>query len=585
MKRGIVGWCVLACAGGLALAASGLPAAAVEERPGTDPAAVAERFAQQYFSNYFKLQPTRATDLGIHDHDAALPDVSAAGHGAWQAMLRGYLAKAQAIRTADWPVAPRDDIAFLIASIKGEMLADETVRLWRKDPNAYLVLATESVFGLVKRNFAPQADRLRSVVAREQGIPHLLDEAKGNLTEPAHVYVEIALAQIDDTIGFFKTDLPAALADAGDPGLRKEFAAANGKVVDALGAYKSFLQNLLPKANAPFAIGRAAFQEKLLDEEMVDLPVEKILEVGMAQLRKDQATLAEAAHRIDPGKSVEAVLEGVRKDHVRGDQLLAAAKAQLDMLRRFVVDHRIVTVIGDEQPIVAETPPFMRATTFASMDSPAAFEKNAKESYYFITLPDPTWPAAKQEEYLQGYSTPLLQNVSVHEVWPGHFVQHLYEAADTGRSTVRKALAADSTVEGWAHYTELMMLDEGLGNGDPKLRLMQAIDALLRDARLVVGIRLHTMGMTLDEARKFFVEEGHQEPVVAEMETFRGTEDPTYLYYALGKLAILKLRDDYKARMGDRFTLLDFHDRFNRVGFLPLKLIRREIMGMDGPLL
>jgi uncharacterized protein (DUF885 family) len=550
-----------------------------------EPISPAAAFAKTYFDGYFRLQPAKATNFGIHDYDDKLPDLSAAGQAAWTHWLRLRLAEAEAMPRKDWPVTDSDDFDYLIASMKGEILAVDRVALWRKDPNSYIVAATDAIFGLMKRDFAPEATRLRSVVARELRIPALLAEAKHSLTMPARVYDEIALAQIDDTIAFFKNDVPSAFPAVTDPRLKAGFAKSNAAVIAALEDYKQFLGDLLPKANSPFALGTAVFQEKLADEDMVDLPVAKILEIGMAQLRRDQATVQQAAHQIDPTKSTAEVLARVEADHVAADHLLATASDQLAMLRRFVIDHKIVTVPGEDQPKVEETPPFMRATTFASMDAPSVLEQHATQAFYFITLPDPRWSAEKQEEYMRGYSTPLLQNVSVHEVWPGHFVQHLYEVANPGRSLIRKVLSANTTVEGWAHYTEQMMVDEGLGNGDPAIRLTQGMDALLRDCRLIVGIRLHTMGMSIDEAHRFFIEEGYQEKVVGEMETYRGTEDPTYLYYTLGKLEILKLREDYRAKQGAAFSLLDFHDRFNRAGFLPIKLIRREIMGSDGPLL
>ena len=544
-----------------------------------------EAFAAAFFKEYFALQPVQATNNGVHDYDRQLPDLSPAGRAAYDAMLARYAAQGQALKTDGWSVAQRDDLEYLIGAIKGYLLDDRQVRLLDKDPNVYLGLATDSVFGLIKRDFASAPERLKSVIEREKQLPALLDAAPKEVTAPAHVYVEIAKAQIDDVVDFFRKDVPSAFTEVTDPTLRREFEAANQGTIAALGRFKAYLVATLPKASAPFALGRALFQEKLADEELVDLPVERILEVGMADLRHNQQVARDAARQIDPKKSVAQVLDEVRKDHVAPGKLLQEARDQLADLRRFVIDRKIVTVKGDEQPIVAETPPFLRATTFASMDAPAALEQHARESYYFITLPDPAWSPAKQEEYMLGYNTPLLQNVSVHEVWPGHFVQHLYDEADPGRSLVRKVLYANTTTEGWAHYTEQMMLDEGLGGNDPKQRLMQAIDALLRDARLVVGIRIHTQGMTLGEARRFFMDEGYQEPVVGEMETFRGTEDALYLYYTLGKLAILKLREDYRAKMGEHFSLLDFHDRFNQAGLIPLKLIRRELLGSDGPLL
>ena len=208
-----------------------------------------------------------------------------------------------------------------------------------------------------------------------------------------------------------------------------------------------------------------------------------------------------------------------------------------------------VTVPGGAQARVVETPPFQRATTFASMDTPGPYEANATEAFYNITLPDPSWSKEKQEEYLQGYNYPLLSNVSVHEVWPGHYTQFLWVKNNPELSKVRKLTAAGSNAEGWAHYSEEMVLDEGFMNNDPRYRLAQLVDALLRDCRYIVGIKMHTQGMTQQQAREFFVKEGRQQPVVGEMETKRGTGDPTYLMYTLGKLEILKLRADYRRKM------------------------------------
>jgi uncharacterized protein (DUF885 family) len=219
------------------------------------------------------------------------------------------------------------------------------------------------------------------------------------------------------------------------------------------------------------------------------------------------------------------------------------------------------------------------------MDTPGPYETKATEAYYNITLPDPSWSKDKQEEYLEGYNFPLLSNVSVHEVWPGHYTQFLWVKNSSDLSKVRKLTGAGSNAEGWAHYSEQMVLDEGLYNNDPRYRLAQLVDALLRDSRYIVGIRMHTQGMTMAEAREFFVKEGHQVPVVGEMETKRGTGDPTYLMYTLGKLEIMKLRDDYKRKMGAQFSLQDFHDRFIKAGSPPVKIVRRELMGQDGPLL
>jgi uncharacterized protein (DUF885 family) len=387
-------------------------------------------------------------------------------------------------------------------------------------------------------------------------------------------------------IDFFQDTLPAAFTDVKDTSLVTEFIRVNESAIAALTNYQQWLQkDLLPRSNGTFAIGAENYRLKLSYDEMVDVPLPRLLQIGYAQLHKDQAAFAETARRIDPNKAPEDVLKELERDHPSGDKLLSSAQLQLDGLRQFLIDRKIITVPGGAQAKVAETPSFQRATTFASMDTPGPYEMKATEAYYFVTLPDPSWSKEKQEEYLEGYNYPLLSNVSVHEVWPGHYTQFLWLKNNPELSKVRKLTGAGSNAEGWAHYSETMVLDEGLYNNDPRYRLAQLVDALLRDSRYIVGIRMHTEGMTMDQAKEFFVKEGHQVPVVGEMETKRGTGDPTYLMYTLGKLEILKLREDYRQKMGAQFSLQDFHDRFIKAGSPPIRIVRRELMGADGPLL
>ena len=225
----------------------------------------------------------------------------------------------------------------------------------------------------------------------------------------------------------------------------------------------------------------------------------------------------------------------------------------------------------------------MRALTTASMDTPGAYEKVAKEAFFNVTLPEKDWPAKQTEEYLQGFNRGTIISTAVHEVYPGHYTQFLWIAR--APTKVRKLLGCGSNAEGWAHYTEQMMLDEGYGNGDLKLRLGQLQDALLRNARYIVGIQMHTGKMTFDQAVEFFVGEGYQVRPVALKEAKRGTSDPTYLVYTLGKLQILKLRDDYKKMKGGKSTLQDFHDAFMQQGYPPIKIVRKALLGNDSPVL
>jgi len=242
-------------------------------------------------------------------------------------------------------------------------------------------------------------------------------------------------------------------------------------------------------------------------------------------------------------------------------------------------------------PIVEETPPFMRALTFASMDTPGPYEHTAKEAFFNVTLPEKSWAPEHVREFMAQFNYDTLTSVATHEAYPGHYVQFLW--VQSAPSKVRKLVGCGSNAEGWAHYSEQMMLDEGYGKSANagsdekhlKLRLGQLQDALLRNARYIVGIEMHTGKMTFEQAVDFFVKEGYQSRAVAETETKRGTSDPTYLVYTLGKLEIMKLRDDYKQKMGAKFNLEQFHNEFLQQGFPPVKIIRKAMLGDDTPVL
>lgn len=539
-----------------------------------------------YYEDYFKTNPSQATSVGFHQYDGQLEDFSLAAHQRNRRKLRTYLAEFQAINPRTLSQNDRDDREIMIASIQSLLLEEERVQMWRRNPDAYSGAVTGSIFTLIKRDFAPLDERLRSVTDREKQIPRALQQARQVLSNPPKIYTDIAIEQLPGNIDFFQNTVTNAFAEVKNSTLQTEFKRANDGAIAALKEYQAFLQkDLLPRSRGSFAIGPENYRLKLLYDEMVDVPLPRLLKIGYEQLRKDQRAFVETARRIDANKSPEEVLKDVERDHPSADKLLSSAQQQLDGLRQFLIDKKIITVPGGAQAKVVETPPFARATTFASMDTPGPYEAKATEAFYNITLPDPSWPKEKQEEYLQGYNYPLLSNVSVHEVWPGHYTQFLWVKNSPDLSKVRKLTAAGSNAEGWAHYSEEMVLDEGLYNNDPKFRLAQLVDALLRDCRYIVGIRMHTQGMTMEQAKEFFVQEGRQQPVVGEMETKRGTGDPTYLMYTLGKLEILKLREDYRRKMGNSFSLQDFHDRFIKAGSPPVKIVRRELMGRDGPLL
>ena len=359
-------------------------------------------------------------------------------------------------------------------------------------------------------------------------------------------------------------------------------------------AYIKFLQrDLLPRSAGDYRIGADAYRKKLLFDEAVDLPLDQLLEIGIADLRRNQREFQRVARQLAPDRAPGKVLQDLGADHPPPAGLLQAFRDTFGDLRGFIDTRRIVTVPSPVLPIVEETPPFMRALTFASMDIPGPFEQRAKEAFFNVTLPEPSWPPKDVEEHMAGFNRGTVISTAIHEAYPGHYVQLLW--VQRAPKKVRQLLGCASNVEGWAHYTEQMMLDEGYGRtaglaeeNDTaflKLRLGQLQDALLRNARYVVSIRMHTGEMTFEQAVEFFEKEGYQSPANALRETKRGTSDPTYLVYTLGKLQILKLRDDYRRKAGASFQLQEFHDAFLRQGFPPVKIIRGALLGDDGPAL
>jgi uncharacterized protein (DUF885 family) len=293
--------------------------------------------------------------------------------------------------------------------------------------------------------------------------------------------------------------------------------------------------------------------------------------------------MKEVAAKIDPKRSVQEVLAEIQKKHPAPDHLMQSFRDTFKGLRGFITEKKIVTIPAGPPPILEDTPPFMRATTSASMDTPGAYETKSRQAFFNVTTPDPKWPADRTEQWMESFNNSMIPGTAIHEVYPGHYLQFLW--INQTHSKLRKLFFCGSNAEGWAHYAEQMMLDEGYGNGDPVLRMGQLEDALLRNARFIVGIQMHTGNMTIDQAKEFFVTEGYQLPPVADVETKRGTGDPTYLVYTLGKLQILKLRDDYRKMRGKDFTLLDFHDKFMQQGGVPLKIIRKAMLGDDSPTL
>ena len=541
------------------------------------------QIAHDLIDDHLKRNPSLATDLGIHSYDDRIEDASQTAIRAESEASKAFRAKLAAIDPSTLSEQRAIDRELLIRSLDASILAIDSIRQWAKDPDSYSGAVTNAAYVIMKRNFAPAADRLRTVIARERLMPATLAEARKNLENPPKVYTDIAIEQIDGNIGFFKNDVPAAFTEVKDTALLKEFKRTNDSVMTALADYKKYLQDdLLPKSRGAYAYGASLYAKALAANEMIELPIDSLLKIAEDDRARNEAAFQETAKQIDPKKSADAVLMSLQVDHPPADRLLQVTQQTLDSLRQFIVDHHIITIPPSEPANVKETPPFQRSTTTASMDTPGPFETAQLEAFYNMTLPDPRWPKAEQADFMRQWYYAAISNVSVHEVYPGHYIQFLY--AKDFPSDARKVFAANSNAEGWAHYDEQMMLDEGFHAGDPKYRLAQLQDALLRDVRFIAGIKMHTQGMSVDEATKLFETQGHQPHPIAVSEAKRGTSDALYGYYTMGKLAILKLRDDYKKKMGANYSLQGFHDAFIRLGPLPLPLVRQTMLGERGTL-
>jgi uncharacterized protein (DUF885 family) len=556
--------------------------------------------ADQFFSDvYFHFAPTAGTSAGLHQYDTQLEDYSAANLQKEIAALHTYEKKVEAIDPSALDVAVAADRLILLNNIRSQLLTLEIIRPWEKNPDIYSSGITNSAFVIMERPYASTNIRLRSLVAREKLMPEVLLEARKNLKNPPKIYTEIALEQIDGNISFFQTDVPSAFLSGTDAATDSEakaaFAQTNAAVIEALKSYAAWLKSdLLPRSNGDYKFGAATFAKKLSYDEMVDIPLDRLLEIAFDDLHKNQTEFARIAKEIDPTKTPQQVLAELASIHPQPGDLLNTFQATFASLISFINTHHIITIPSKVEPTLEETPPFMRATTQASMDPPGPFETHSTKAYFNVTLPEKSWTAPHIAEHMAAFNAGTIISTSVHEAYPGHYVQFLWTPQFP--STIRKVLGANTNIEGWAHYTEQMMLDQGYAAPSPDatpaqireaklIRLGQLQDALLRDARFVNSVKLHTGQFTFDQAVDFFVTEGYQSHSVALVETKRGTADATYLYYTLGKLEIMKLRADLMKKQGAAFNLEDFHNNFMRQGFAPIKIIRKAMLHDDSPVL
>ncbi|HUA32604.1 MAG TPA: DUF885 domain-containing protein [Candidatus Binataceae bacterium] len=568
------------------LVAFALPIAPAQSQPAPVASSDAQfnRDVKEFIDSELKLFPERATELGDHRFDTRVDDESRQGIAAVISHATHWKKEFSDVSPAGLTPAEATDREWLLAQIDGELLWNQQVKSYERDPGMYM--PTSGVYSLIQRNFAPAAVRMRAVTAREKAALANLAAAKSNL-KPERVppiAIDIELMQLPATIAFFRKDLVEAFASVPEGKDKESFIKATSALTATIEGYGKWLKDdLRPHARGDYAIGADAFSKMLADDDMVTTPLDKLEQIGQDEMHRLQKQFVATAKLIDANRTPSEVAAAMATQHPEPSQVIPSVNAGLAAIREYVVSHHIARIPSMVPPIVAETPPFMRATTFASMDSPGPFEKTS-EAYFYVTLPDPSWPKEKQEQLLAFYSPPTISDTSVHEVYPGHYVQFLNNRLNP--DLVRKIYASGADVEGWALYCEQMMLDEGLHRGDPHFRLAQLQMALMRACRYLVGIRMHTHGMTVAQATAFFEQSAYQTHHNAEVEALRGTGDPGYLRYQLGKLMILKLREDLQRQEGAAFDLGKFHDAFLAEGALPVPLIRRAMLGENaGPAL
>lgn len=535
-----------------------------------------EALAKQYFYTGFRELPVTATRVGVHTYDSELDDMSAAAIERRIAGEQSYLSKFQAFDPKSLSADDALDRTLILNSIRDDLLSTATLQDWRHNPDVYTGLASGSVFILISRDFAPLATRLKEAIARERAIPNLIAQAKANLTTVDSATQEIAGEQAGGAIGFFSQTVPQAFAAVHDAGLQAQLKSANGAVINALQSYVVFIKAIKPSGT--FAIGANAYEKRLQYEDALNMPVAQYLGYGERALAQTRAWFIATAKKIDPNKTPAQVYASLAKAHPKPDQLLQVARNDLVRLRSFVITKHIVSLPPNANIQVIPTPPFERAFITAAEDSAGPLETVSTQAYYFVTPADPSWPSARQEGYLAQFNDYQFPIISAHEVYPGHFTNFTIDR-ELKLSLTRRLSFSSEFAEGWAHYDEQMVVDQGWGNGDPHVRLAQLEEALLRECRYVVGVKLHTAGWTLKQAEDLFTGQCFQTPAVALEETMRGTQDPMYGYYTLGKLMILKLRADYKKKLGAAYTLEKFHNALLAHGDPPIPLVRPFILG------
>lgn len=535
-------------------------------------------FVDEYLSYLYEVHPTNATFDGVHLHDDLLEDWSRQAIEAQIRDLGGLARRLAAIDPTRLTETERLERPALDASIRARLFELEEVRTWERSPQQYADILATSLAGQALFDYAPLAERARRVLSKLRQVPRLMQSARDNIKDPPGIFVKVGLESMRGTLRFIDEDLPRAFGDLGDLHLLGDLADASTEAAASLNGYIDYLEkDLAPRSKGSFRLGRERFEQKFRLDEGLALSADRLLAIATRELQHTQEEFRRVASRVNGGDPL-AVWAKAKEEHPAAGQLVSVAQQQLADLATFIKRQRIVSIPNGAPVEVAPTPRFYR-WTFASMWTPGPFETRPLRAFYYITDVEPSWPVERKDEHLRDFNYGALWSISIHEVFPGHFLH--YQHLRNVDSKLRKSILFSSTafVEGWAHYCEQMMIEEGFRKTDHHVRLGQLAEALIRLCRFIVGIRLHCEDLSVEQGVRFFREEAFLEEPSARREAERGTFDPSYILYTAGKLMILKLREDYKAHAGAGYSLREFHDTLLANGTVPLWLHRALMLG------
>ena len=539
-----------------------------------------QQLSERLIKEHWDFYPTSGSRIGRHEYDGRLPDLSPSQNARRENELLQGLADLRALDANALDEATQMSYRMLELFLRRESFIFNDLRPLENNPmrhSGYL-----NVSGYIRRDYAPLEDRLRAASSAMRQAPDFLDVLDKALADrlSSHV-VDMSVESYSGMARFYRVDLAQAAEGVNDPEIVNEFNQARETAAAALDRFAERLKTRGGHGTEGFAIGSKLYSGMIATGEGLEAPLSQIAAIGQANLADNLARIKEVAQSISPGRPVAEIVEEIGRNHPQAQNLIGETRGMLEDIRQSLIDFDIISVPSEDRCQVIETPTYMRYA-FAAMDTAGALETKATESFYYVTPVEDDWNAQQRDEWLSNFNYDTLKIISIHEVYPGHFVHHLQNRYGAELPLVNRVATSYAFTEGWAHYTEQMMMETKYAEGQPKLLLTQLLEALVRNCRYMCSLWMHTEGMTLGDATRFFMENAYMAELPARREALRGTFDPGYLNYTLGKLMILKLRDDYKKEQGSAYSLKTFHDRLLSFGGPALPLLRPALLNNPG---